>query len=161
MSAFDDLVALTRGKDYGDIVKAWAGDVETRLADLIANGLTSAVIYGVREISQAVDLALVKLDSKVQLVTMTAADKAVSMPDATDSIVEGQPWLIANDGALAFSIKDNAGGVLVAAVMPGDAVSLRLTDNATAAGAWRIFGRLDDQPLRVRTATRLALHSLT
>jgi len=136
MSAYDTVIAWTRGKTswMADLI-ALATKARDDIAALTIGGLTNALVYGARETTSAVDVTLVAADSLVQAVTMTAASMAVNMPDATTD-VEGQPWVIYNAGTIAFAVKDNAAGTILAALAPGDTVVVRLLDGATAAGAW-------------------------
>lgn len=144
MSALDDAIALVRGVGYGDIIRAAFTKVRDDLASLVASGVTASVVYESREVSSAVDITLVAADSVLQSVTMTAASKAVILPDAT-TCVEGRPRIIVNAGTNDFAIKKNGGAVLVAAVAAAETYVLRLLDGATAAGEWHIPGAMNLQ----------------
>jgi hypothetical protein len=57
---------------------------------------------------------------------------------AANLVSIGRDLLFRNIGAVAFTLKDNAGGTL-SVVAPGEAKLLYLTNNSTAAGLWSIF----------------------
>ena len=59
------------------------------------------------------------------------------LPDARNAGT-GETILVNNTGASIVLVKDSAGTQLVS-VEPGDAWQIYLTDNSTAAGAWRVF----------------------
>ena len=96
----------------------------------------SAGFSGATTTSSAVDITLTSASTQVQNVTMTAADKAVILPDATTLTTKGAPiYVINNQGALAFSIRNN-GGYTLASVNAVGVVYLTLNDNSTANGSW-------------------------
>lgn len=136
MSAYDTIIGWTRGKTgwMADMI-AFATKTRDDIAALVASGVTASLAYEAREVSSAVDITLVAADSVLQSVTMTAASKAVILPDAT-TCVEGRPRVITNAGSNDFAIKKNGGSVLVAAVAAGATYQVTLVDGATAAGEW-------------------------
>jgi hypothetical protein len=68
---------------------------------------------------------------------MTAADKAVTLPDATTLTTKGSPILyIRNNGTTTFEVKVNSGFIL-ATLRASQAISLILVDNSTTDGSWR------------------------
>lgn len=144
--SYDAMIALGRSADYFDVHKAFVQKVRDDIAALTAGGLTNTLVYGARKLTSAVDVALVCGDSQVQALTLSAAGKAVSMPAANASMVEGEPWTIHNAGTHAFSIKDNAAGVLLAALAAGETVILFLLDDGTAAGEWLVKSLGADVP---------------
>jgi hypothetical protein len=96
----------------------------------------SAGFSGATTTSSAVDITLTSASTQTQNVSMTAADKAVILPDATTLTTKGAPiYVINNQGALAFSIRSN-GGYTLANVNAVGVVYLTLNDNSTANGSW-------------------------
>ena len=90
---------------------------------------------GATTTSSAVDITLTSGSNRVQDVTMTAADKAVILPDAT-TLSTGSPiFVINNRGGRSFYIKNNS-GIIIAVVKPLASVQLSLTSIATANGVW-------------------------
>jgi hypothetical protein len=91
---------------------------------------------GATTTSSAVDITLTASSTKVQDVTMTAADKAVILPDATTiSTLGASIFVINNRGGRDFYIENNS-GIILAVVKPFASVQLSLTSNATANGTW-------------------------
>jgi hypothetical protein len=91
---------------------------------------------GATTTSSAVDITLTSLSTQVQSVEMTAADKAVILPDATTMTTKGFPaFVIINTGVYAILLKDNGGSVL-ATINPATSTELTLVDNSTLAGIW-------------------------
>jgi hypothetical protein len=91
---------------------------------------------GATTTSSAVDITLTSLSTQVQSVEMTAADKAVILPDATTLTAKGFPvFVIINTGVYAILLKDN-GNSLLATVNPGTSAELTLIDNSTSNGVW-------------------------
>jgi len=105
----------------------------------------SAGFSGATTTSSAVDITLTSASTQVQNVTMTAADKAVILPDATTLTTKGFPvFVIINDGVYPFSIKNNSGAVIVN-VSPSNSVELNLISNSTSAG---VFAK-EDAPINI------------
>ncbi len=97
----------------------------------------SAGFSGATTTSSAVDITLTSASTQVQNVTMTAADKAVILPDATTLTTKGTPILyIRNNGTTTFDVKLNSGFILTTLRASQD-ISLILIDNATTDGIWR------------------------
>jgi hypothetical protein len=68
---------------------------------------------GATTTSSAVDITLTSLSTQVQSVEMTAADKAVILPDATTLTTKGFPaFVIINTGVYAILLKDNGGSYI-------------------------------------------------
>ena len=158
---YSDAIALARGADYLAAYRALFAKFRDDVAALTAGGLTNALVFMSREVSSAVDLALVHGDAKFQAVAMTAASKAVAMPAANDTMVEGFPWVVGNAGAYAFDIEDNAGGTILSALAAGETAIVWRVDDGAAAGTWRA-ARLSSsaQQARVLNASRLSLFNL-
>lgn len=86
--------------------------------------------------SSAVDITLTSSSTQVQNVEMTAADKAVILPDATTLTTKGSPiFVINNSGANAFNVKNNSGFSLFV-LNPLSSIMLSLVDNSTSSGKW-------------------------
>ena len=116
----------------GTIVNA---DINASAA-IAGSKLSGAGFSGATTTSSAVDITLTSASTQAQNVTMTAADKAVILPNATTLTTKGAPiYVINNQGALAFSIKNN-GGYTLANVNAVGVVYLTLNDNSTANGSW-------------------------
>ena len=92
---------------------------------------------GALESSSAVDITLTAASFKVQSVTMTAADKSVTMPSAITLPAGGEIFVIKNTGSVVFCVRDSA-GTLLTTVDLGQTVLLYLTNNVTAAGVWAV-----------------------
>jgi hypothetical protein len=96
----------------------------------------SAGFSGATTTSSAVDITLTNTSTQVQSVEMTAADKAVILPDTTTMTTKGFPaFVIINTGVYAILLKDN-GNSLLATVNPGTSAELTLIDNSTSNGVW-------------------------
>ncbi len=125
-----------QGNEYAAVWEAYFSDVAEHVAGLVAGTLSASDIWAALEQSSAVDITLTAASPHLQSITMTAAAKAVILPDAT-TLVEGRPWMIHNAGATnSFAVKKNGGAELVAAVAPGETYRVAVLDNATAAGSW-------------------------
>lgn len=72
--------------------------------------------------------------SIADVTTTTYSGLSLLLPPATQVSV-GQSILIRNVGSLAFTVKNNGGGTIVAAAS-GVAYFIYLTDNSTVAGSW-------------------------
>lgn len=73
--------------------------------------------------------------SQIMDVTPSGAGLSLIMPPASQVSV-GETSLIFNVGAVAFTVKDNAGNA-IASISPGLAWQVYLTGNTTVAGTWR------------------------
>ena len=97
---------------------------------------TSSLGGGATTTTGSSNITLTASSNRVQSVTMTAADKSVTLPDATTiSSLGGPLFIIGNYGIFPFSIK-NASGYSIAQVTSGQTVMLSLADNSTSAGVW-------------------------
>jgi hypothetical protein len=91
---------------------------------------------GATTTSSAVDITLTNTSTQVQNIAMTAADKAVILPDATTLTTKGFPvFVIINNNTYSILIKDNGGSIL-GIVNPSTSVELTLIDNSTSNGVW-------------------------
>ena len=114
----------------GTIVNA---DISATAA-IAGSKLTGAGFSGATTTSSAVDITLTSASTQAQSVEMTAADKAVILPDATTLTTKGFPiFVIVNTGLFPFSIKNN-GGYILTTVEPTSSIELTLLSNATSDG---------------------------
>lgn len=92
---------------------------------------------GAAETSSAVDITLTAASYRVQAVAMTAADKSVTLPDATTLSTGGELFVIKNTGALVFLVRDSAGGIITT-LDPDQIAMLYLSNASTVAGSWHV-----------------------
>lgn len=108
---------------------------------LVSNGTIwestafSAGFSGGAITSSAVDITLTSSSAQAQQITMTAANKKVTLPDATTMSKGAIAFYIANAGGISFDVVDSSGGNITT-LTPYDSVSLVLVNNSTAAGVW-------------------------
>lgn len=105
-------------------------------AGLVLGSGTLKARSGDTSTSSAVDITLTSSSDLIQRVTMTAAGKKVTLPDAT-TMNEGEFFLIVNTGDNLFSVCTN-GGTVIAYMQPSKAYTFWINSNATAAGVWTI-----------------------
>jgi len=116
----------------GTIVNA---DISASAA-ISGSKLSGAGFSGATTTSSAVDITLTNTSTQVQNITMTAADKAVILPDATTLTTKGFPaFVIINDGVYPFDIKNN-GGAALSTIFPSNSFELNLISNSTSDGLW-------------------------
>jgi hypothetical protein len=90
---------------------------------------------GAEDVTSATNVTLTAASARVQTVIMTAANKAVVLPDAT-TLTEGGPiFVIRNRGNVPFFIKNSAGDV-IAFVDGFTSATLMCLESATAKGRW-------------------------
>lgn len=90
--------------------------------------------------SSAADVILTNV-SRLQVISMTAAGKKATLPDATTISMDANVIVIKNDGLYLFAVRDST-GVYLCSIPPGEIVALHCSDNTTAAGAWEISGNV-------------------
>lgn len=145
---------------YGaSLLNLTAGNITTAVGDIMvfrgeAAGVVRMVSYervdgtalsaapadvygGATIVSQGTSLTLTAGSTKVQDITFTAADLFATLPDATTLSEGGEIFVISNDGANSFLIKDDD-GIPLCNLKEGQTVSLYLVDNSTAGGSWRL-----------------------
>lgn len=108
----------------GNVV--YPAEVSYRAVDLSANvtlNWPTELATGTNVVAQIMD------------VTPSAGSLVITMPPANQVSV-GETTLIFNVGAVAFSVRDNAGNT-IASISPGLAWQLYVTNNSTVAGSWR------------------------
>lgn len=86
--------------------------------------------------TSAVDITLTNTSKQAQDITMTAADKFVTLPSATTLTPGANLFQLYNDNGYPFGIKDGAGNIIAATVDSNKSVSLSLLSNSTSAGIW-------------------------
>lgn len=90
--------------------------------------------------SSAVDITLTSTSGRLQVITMTASSKKVTLPAAT-GLRKGAPvYVIENAGLYRFALHKN-GGAFICYVKPGQVVALGCSDNSTSAGVWQVSGQ--------------------
>jgi len=99
------------------------------------NGAPISVAGGATTVSQGTSLTLTSASNRVQTVTFTAGSLSVILPDATTLSAGGPTFIIVNNGAYAFTIKQN-GGAILTTLTYGQSAMLEVYDITTAAGSW-------------------------
>lgn len=89
--------------------------------------------------SGAVDITLTALSGRLQVISMTAADKIVTLPSSTTVQLGAPVFVFKNSGIYRFSVHKN-GGEFVCYVQPGQVIALHCSDITTAAGVWQFSG---------------------
>ena len=101
--------------------------------------------------SSAVDVTLTALSGRLQLISMSAANKKVIAPDATTLQKGDNVFVISNTGNYRFSWH-SSGGTFLAYVSPGQTVASHCSDTSAAAGVWRTSGNGIDRVYSGNTA---------
>lgn len=101
--------------------------------------------------SSAVDVTLTGLSGRLQVVSMTASGKKVTLPDATTLQKGDNVFVISNTGDYRFSLHSN-GGAFLAYVSPGQTIASHCSNTSTAAGVWRTSGQGIDRVYSGNTA---------
>lgn len=94
---------------------------------------------GATETSSAVDVTLTAASYRVQAVAMTAADKSVTLPNATTLSTGAELFVIKNTGLMAFVVRD-AAGLMLTNLKPGKCSAFHLSNASTSSGAWAMTG---------------------
>ncbi|MBY0499998.1 MAG: hypothetical protein K2P74_10390 [Nitrosomonas sp.] len=89
--------------------------------------------------SSAVDITLTSSSGRLQVVTMTALGKKVTLPAANSLQKGANLYVIKNAGAYRFGVRKN-GGIFICYVNPGQVVAFSCADISTAAGVWVASG---------------------
>jgi len=90
---------------------------------------------GATTTSSATDITLDSDSDRVQVVSMTASDLSVTLPDATTLTTGGPLYVIRNAGGNTFAVLNAAGGPL-AFLLTGQIAVFYCTDISTSAGVW-------------------------
>ena len=135
---------LIAGIQSGGTLLCAANDVVTVEAISITQFHLSITRYagdagGSMTTSSSVDVTLMSTSGSLQNISMTAANKKVSLPSALTVAVGSGIFLIFNVGVYRFSINVDGGGFLCY-VNPGQHVMVSCNDNSTADGLWNING---------------------
>lgn len=113
--------------------------------------LTKTNAGGSDTTSGAVDIALTFTSGRLQIISMTAANKKVTLPVAT-VLQKGAPvFVIKNSGLYKFAVRDNDGNFL-ANVRPDQVIALHCSDISTAEGLWSVSGQDVEQTYVGNTA---------
>lgn len=89
--------------------------------------------------SSAVDVTLTSSSGRLQIISMTASGKKVTLPSAS-TLQKGVPvFVIKNSGAYRFAVRKN-GGVFLCYVNPGEVIAFGCSDISTSAGVWTVSG---------------------
>lgn len=89
--------------------------------------------------SSAVDVVLTALSSRLQILSMTAAAKKVTLPAATTLTKGATLFLMRNVGIYRYSVHKNGGGFLCY-IQPGQSVVFNCSDISTSSGVWHVAG---------------------
>lgn len=82
------------------------------------------------------DIILTHTSEGLQSVIMTTLSKSVILPAATSLRPTTAPFVIFNNGAFDFGIRDNSSNTLLCVVPVGGSVICYLDDDSTADGTW-------------------------
>lgn len=102
--------------------------------------LTKTGAGGSDTTSSAVDIALSATSGRLQVISMTDANKKVTAPAATGLTKGSSIFVIKNNGQYRFSFHKN-GGAFICYVQPGQIISASCSDISTAAGIWHVSGQ--------------------
>lgn len=101
--------------------------------------LTKTANGGSDTTSSAIDISLSSTAGRLQIITMTAANKKVTLPAATALVKGSSIFVIRNAGNYRFAIRNNAAAFLCW-LNPGQIISFGCSDISTAAGVWTLSG---------------------
>lgn len=89
--------------------------------------------------SSAVDITLTSASGRLQIVSMTASAKKITLP-ASGTLNKGSSiFVIKNSGSYRFAVHKN-GGNFLCFVQPGQVVALHCSDISTGPGVWHVGG---------------------
>lgn len=101
--------------------------------------LTATTNGGADTTSSAVDIVLTSGSGRLQIITMSAAAKKVTLPAATTLSKGATIFLIRNTGIFRFSVHKNGGGFLCY-IQPGQSIVFNCSDIGTSTGVWHVAG---------------------
>lgn len=101
--------------------------------------LTATTNGGADTTSSAVDVVLTSGSGRLQIISMTASAKKVTLPAATTLSKGATIFLIRNTGIYRFSVHKNGGGFLCY-IQPGQSIVFNCSDISTSTGVWHIAG---------------------
>lgn len=106
---------------------------------------------GATTTSSAVDITLTSANGRLQIISMTAASKKVTLPVAS-TLQKGSPvFVFQNKGAYRFSVHKNGGGFLCY-VNPGQVIAAHCSDISTGTGIWQSSGQAVERIYTSNTA---------
>lgn len=112
--------------------------------------VTFGQMSGTNTHSSSTGVTLTSASKQVQNVTMTAADKFVSLPNAT-SIREGaNTFVFFNNGDYRFGVQDYSGN-FICSIQAHSNGRVHLSDNSTVAGTWKATDGADLIMNRIKT----------
>jgi len=128
----------------GGVLTVAANDIVTVRAITTTKFRLSLTRYeglngGADTTSSAVDITLNAGADKLQIITMTAAGKKVTLPAARTRGMGVPVFVFRNAGLYRFSVR-SSGGAFLCNVDPGRTVTLTCSSNSTVAGVWQVFG---------------------
>jgi hypothetical protein len=94
--------------------------------------------------SSAVDITLTSTSGRLQVISMTAPAKKVTLPAAGTLNKGSSIFVIKNSGTYRFAAHKN-GGAFLCFVQPGQVVALHCSDISTGAGIWHVGGDAIEQ----------------
>jgi len=127
-------------------IEALILDLQAQISALSLSGITSDSLFSAEVQSSAVNVTKTSQPNVLKF-TMTASSKYVRLGDCTaqDTLYDGGIYWVWNAGSTySFDVQDNGGTVLVSALAPGEVVGLMCVSDATAAGEWKVYGRIDN-----------------
>lgn len=110
--------------------------------------------------SSAIDITLTSTSGRLQIISMSAAGKKLTLPSA-NTLQTGAPiFVFRNAGTYRFAVHKN-GGSFLCYVNPGQVIALHCSDISTGAGVWHVGGKDVDQIYGGNTAEVLNAVSST
>ena len=119
---------------------------------------TPNVAGGATVVSQGTSLTLTSASNRVQNVTLTAGSLSVTLPDATTLSAGGPTFIIVNNGAYSFTVKQN-GGLILTTLTYGQSIMVEVYDISTAAGSWLISNSDVASPPNISNFTPVTIDS--
>ena len=104
------------------------------------NGAPISVAGGATTVSQGTSLTLTSASNRVQVVSLTAGNLSVILPDATTLSAGGPTFYISNAGSNTFTIKQN-GGIVLTTLLAGQSLMCEVYDITTAEGKWLVSNK--------------------
>lgn len=99
---------------------------------------TTTLGGGATETTSAVNITLTSASNRVQAISMTAASKTVSLPDATTISSAGGPiFFITNNGNYPFGVTNYA-GALITSINPNSGYYFTLSNNTNSNTGWAV-----------------------
>lgn len=105
---------------------------------------TNTSLGGSDTTSSATDITLTFTSGRLQIISMTAANKRVTQPAATTLKKGVSVFVYQNAGVYRFSLH-KYGGAFICYVNPGQVVAVHCSDTGFAAGVWQVSGQNVEQ----------------